>query len=134
MPLSRLWPASAYDCKWSPDECARREAGSAYLSSGALVAAAATRAKLNAAAETLRTLEPLLAAGKLAQAESVLMGSKLSEFALLLSRLSNDDASTKAAAAELKKNFVALAGALKQRSGPAAKAYYDKLMAGFERL
>lgn len=132
--LLPLRPASAYDCKWSPDECARREAGSAYLSTGISAASAATRAKIGVVAETLRTIEPLLAAGKLAQAESVLTSSKLSEFTLLLGRLSNDDASAKVAAAELKKNFVSLAGALKQRSAPAASVYYEKLMAGFDRL
>lgn len=132
-PFPRPAPA-VYDCKWSPDECARREAGSVYLSSGVGAAAAATRAKLAIATDTLKGIEPLIAAGKLAQAENLLASGKLAEFSVLLSRLAGDDASTKAGVAEVKRNFVGLVGALKQRKAPSAQVYYDNLMVELDKL
>merc|ERR1719291_12544 len=120
--------AFAYDCTWTPDECARREAGSVFSDSGASAAAVATRAKIGAAAETLRTIAPMLAAGKLAQAESVVTSAKLADFTVLLSRLSSSDASAQAAADSAKKSFVGLAAALKQRNMPSAQGYYSSLI------
>mmetsp|Transcript_6115 Transcript_6115/g.10133 ORF Transcript_6115/g.10133 Transcript_6115/m.10133 type:complete len:184 (-) Transcript_6115:154-705(-) len=130
----RSLPASAYDCKWSPDECARREAGSVYLSSELGSAAEASRVKLRAAADVIVGLQPLLASGKLVAAESTLLGPRLSDFTTLLGRLASADAGAKTDCDAAKKSFLGLASALKQRNAAASQASLERLVQNLQRL